>query len=292
MIGFNSTNLNQTKGGEVIKQGDFSSLFEFELLDYENQKITSLDGQTAKVLLGNSKGKIEIESLVENSKVSFKIGKVLPVGIYHIEIEAGGYVFPSDKSAKIDVVQSAEEYQPAEMVELGKVSLRDEIANYLAGHAVQSYNDGPLVARIEALEARPQATTVDLGPLEQRVQALENKPAPTIQALDLGPLEKRVKALEDRPASTAPTVDLSKYMTSEFAYQTFTTYSTLQAQMTSNIKNKHLELGLDALIDEKLKNGGDNFLTSHQASTAYVSLEDFKNLLKRVETLEHKPDNL
>ena len=289
MIGINSTNLNQTKGGEVIKQGDFSSLFEFELLDYEHKKITSLEGQTARVRLGNSKGKIEIESLVENSKVSFKIGKALPVGIYHIEIEAGNYIFPSDQSVRVDVVQSAEEYQTVEVVELGKVSLRDEIVNYLASHTVQAYNDGPLVARIEALEARPQATTVDLGPLEKRVQALESKPAPTVQALDLGPLEKRVKALEDRPAPTAQAVDLSAYMTSEMAYQTFATYSTLQAQMTSNIKNKHLELGLDVLIDEKLRNGGDNFLTSYQASTAYVSKEEFQNLLKRVETLESAP---
>ncbi|MTQ41187.1 MULTISPECIES: hypothetical protein [unclassified Streptococcus] len=125
MIGFNSTNLNQTKGGEVIKQGDFSSLFEFELLDYDNKKITSLDGQTAKVRLGNSKGKIEIESLVENSKVSFKIGKVLPVGIYQIEIEAGNYVFPSDKSAKVDVIQSIEEYTSKQVEELEKESEKD-----------------------------------------------------------------------------------------------------------------------------------------------------------------------
>ena len=125
MIGFNSTNLNQTKGGEVIKQGDFSSLFEFELLDYDNKKITSLDGQTAKVRLGNSKGKIEIESLVENSKVSFKIGKVLPVGIYHIEIEAGNYVFPSDKSTKVDVIQSIEEYTSKQVEELEKESEKD-----------------------------------------------------------------------------------------------------------------------------------------------------------------------
>ncbi len=125
MIGNNSTNLNQTKGGEVIKQGDFSSLFEFELLDYDNKKITSLDGQTAKVRLGNSKGKIEIESLVENSKVSFKIGKVLPVGIYHIEIEAGNYVFPSDRSAKVDVIQSVEEYTSEQVEGLVKESEKD-----------------------------------------------------------------------------------------------------------------------------------------------------------------------
>ena len=284
----NCTNLKQFEGGRVVKQGDSASLFGFALYD-ERWTPIDLEGQEATVHFTSKKGKASFSTTVQGSKVTFKIPKVLPVESYLVEVECGGYVFPSDQSVRVDVVQSAEEYQTAEMVELGKVSLRDEIANYLAGHTVQAYNDGPLVARIEALEARPQATTVDLGPLEQRVQALENKPAPTVQTLDLGPLEKRVKALEDKPAPTAPAVDLSAYMTSDMAYQTFATYYTLQAQMTSNIKNKHLELGLDALIDEKLRNGGDNFLTSHQASTAYSSKEEFQNLLKRVEALESVP---
>lgn len=284
----NCTNLKQFEGGRVVKQGDSASLFGFALYD-ENWVPIDLDGQEATIHFVSKKGKATFSATVQGSKVSFKIPKVLPVESYLVEVECDGYVFPSDQSVRVDVVQSAEEYQPAEVVELGKVSLRDEIANYLAGHTVQAYNDGPLVARIEALEARPQATTVDLGPLEQRVQALESKPAPTVQTLDLGPLEKRVEALENKPAPTAPVVDLSAYMTSDMAYQTFTTYSTLQAQMTSNIKNKHLELGLDALIDDKLRNGGDNFLTSHQASTAYASKEEFQNLLKRVEALESVP---
>ncbi len=284
----NSTNLRQFEGGRVVKQGDSASLFGFALYD-ENWVPIDLDGQEATIHFVSKKGKATFSATVQGSKVSFKIPKVLPVESYLVEVECDGYVFPSDQSVRVDVVQSAEEYQPAEVVELGKVSLRDEIANYLAGHTVQAYNDGPLVARIEALEARPQATTVDLGPLEQRVQALESKPVPTVQTLDLGPLEKRVEALENKPAPTAPVVDLSAYMTSEMAYQTFATYTTLQAQMTNNIKNKHLELGLDALIDEKLRNGGDNFLTSHQASTAYVSKEVFQNLLKRVEALESVP---
>lgn len=284
----NCTNLKQFEGGRVVKQGDSASLFGFALYD-ENWVPIDLDGQEATIHFVSKKGKVSFSATVQGSKVLFKIPKVLPVESYLVEVVAGGYVFPSDQSVRIDVVQSAEEYQPAEMVELGKVSLRDEIANYLAGQTVQAYNDGPLVARIEALEARPQVTTVDLEPLEQRVQTLENKPAPTVQALDLGPLEKRVEALENKSAPTAPAVDLSAYMTSEMAYQTFTTYATLQAQMTSNIKNKHLELGLDALIDDKLRNGGDNFLTSHQASTAYVSKEVFQNLLKRVEVLESVP---
>ena len=42
MSGKNSTNLKQTKGGEVIKQGDFSSIFEYELLDYDGNKVSSL----------------------------------------------------------------------------------------------------------------------------------------------------------------------------------------------------------------------------------------------------------
>lgn len=284
----NCTNLKQFEGGRVVKQGDSASLFGFALYD-ENWVPIDLDGQVATIHFFSKKGKATFSATVQGSKVSFKIPKVLPVESYLVEVDCAGYVFPSDQSVRVDVVQSAEEYQPAEMVELGKASLRDEIANYLADHAVQAYNDGPLVARIEALETRPQATTVDLGPLEQRVQALESKPAPTVQTIDLGPLEKRVEALENKPAPTAPAVDLSAYMTSEMAYQTFPTYSTLQAQMTSNIKNKHLELGLDALIDEKLRNGGDNFLTSHQASTAYVSKEEFQNLLKRVEVLESAP---
>lgn len=284
----NCTNLKQFEGGRVVKQGDSASLFGFAMYD-ENWVPIDLDGQAATIYFTSKKGKASFSATVQGSKVTFKIPKVLPVESYLVEVDCAGYVFPSDQSVRVDVVQSAEEYQPAEVVELGKVSLRDEIANYLAGHTVQAYNDGPLVARIEALEARPQATTVDLGPLEQRVQALESKPAPTVKTLDLGPLEKRVKALEDRPAPTAPAVDLSAYMTSDMAYQTFATYTTLQSQMTNNIKNKHLELGLDALIDEKLRNGGDNFLTSHQASTAYVSKEVFQNLLKRVEVLEAVP---
>lgn len=64
------------------------------------------------------------------------------------------------------------------------------------------------------------------------------------------------------------------------AYQLFPTYATLQDQMTSNIKEKHLELGLDALIDEKLKNGGDPFVTQSKLPTIdtsrLVSVNDFE----------------
>lgn len=254
----NCTNLKQFEGGRVVKQGDSASLFGFELYD-ERWTPIDLDGREATVHFISKKGKVSFNAAVQGSRVSFKIPKVLPVESYLVEVESDGYVFPSDQSVRVDVVQSAEEYQPAEMVELGKVSLRDEIANYIASHAIQGYNDGPLVARIEAIEARPQVATIDLSPLEQRVQALENKPAPKVA-----------------------TVDLSPYLTSEMAYQTFPTYATLQSQMTNNIKDKHLELGLDALIDTKLQNGSDPFLTLSKVR------KELTSLISRIEALENK----
>lgn len=66
------------------------------------------------------------------------------------------------------------------------------------------------------------------------------------------------------------------------AYELFPTYSTLQAQMTTNIKEKHLELGLDALIDEKLKNGGDPFVTKSKIPVVDTSQLATKNDLEEL----------
>nr|DAK71654.1 MAG TPA: hypothetical protein [Caudoviricetes sp.] len=70
------------------------------------------------------------------------------------------------------------------------------------------------------------------------------------------------------------------------AYELFPTYSTLQAQMTSNIKEKHLELGLDALIDTKLQNGGDPFVTKSKLPTMdtsqLVSKNEFEELKRKI----------
>lgn len=66
------------------------------------------------------------------------------------------------------------------------------------------------------------------------------------------------------------------------AYELFPTYATLQAQMTTNIKEKHLELGLDALIDEKLKNGDDPFVTRSKIPTIDTSQLASKNDLEEL----------
>ena len=52
--------------------------------------------------------------------------------------------------------------------------------------------------------------------------------------------------------------------------------------MTTNIKEKHLELGLDALIDEKLKNGGDPFVTKSKIPVVDTSQFATKNDLEEL----------
>lgn len=66
------------------------------------------------------------------------------------------------------------------------------------------------------------------------------------------------------------------------AYELFPTYAQLQNQMTTNIKDKHLELGLDALIDTKLANGGDPFVTRSKLPTIDTSQLASKNDLEEL----------
>lgn len=66
------------------------------------------------------------------------------------------------------------------------------------------------------------------------------------------------------------------------AYQLFPTYAKLQEQMTTNIKEKHVDLGLDALIDTKLQNGGDPFVTRSKLPTVDTSQLASKNDLEEL----------
>lgn len=66
------------------------------------------------------------------------------------------------------------------------------------------------------------------------------------------------------------------------AYELFLTYATLQAQMTTNIREKHVDLGLDALIDTKLQNGGDPFVTRSKLPTVDTSQLATKNDLEEL----------
>ena len=130
----NSTNLQQFEGGAIVKQGDSASLFGYELLDERCKPVNELNGKSATVRIYNSKGKLTLEGLVEKSKVSFKLEKVLPVGTYLIEIVCGGYIFPSDRSTRLEITRSADEFTSEEILKLVKNDVKEEIDKYIAAH--------------------------------------------------------------------------------------------------------------------------------------------------------------
>jgi hypothetical protein len=129
----NSTNLKQFEGGKIVKQGDSASLFGFAMYD-ENWVPIDLDGQEATIHFVSKKGKVSFSATVQGSKVTFKIPKVLPVESYLVEVVAGGYVFPSDQSVRVDVVQSADEYTSEQVLALVKNDVKEEIDKYISAH--------------------------------------------------------------------------------------------------------------------------------------------------------------
>lgn len=129
----NSTNLKQVGGGRVVKQGDSASLFGFAMYD-EDWVPIDLDGREATIHFVSKKGKASFNAIVQGSKVSFKIPKVLPVESYLVEVECDGYVFPSDQSVRVDVVQSAEEYTSEQVLDLVKNNVKEEIDKYISAH--------------------------------------------------------------------------------------------------------------------------------------------------------------
>ena len=134
---FNTTNLAQFDGGCLIKQGDISSTFGYELLDENCQAITSLNGQEALVTLtlGNSQWSRTVT--VENQSVVFSITDILPIGKYRLEISVGGYVFPSDnKTTHIKIVASDKELVTEEVHALKELDIAKEVEKQLAGRTV------------------------------------------------------------------------------------------------------------------------------------------------------------
>ena len=135
---YNTTNLAQFDGGYLIKQGDISSTFGYELLDENCQAITSLNGQEALVTLtlGNSQWSRRVT--VENQSVVFTITDILPIGKYRLEINVGGYVFPSDRGTHIKIVASDKELVTEEIHALKELDIAEEVKKQLAGRTVGS----------------------------------------------------------------------------------------------------------------------------------------------------------
>ena len=135
---YNTTNLAQFDGGYLIKQGDISSTFGYELLDENCQAITSLNGQEALVTLtlGNSQWSKTVT--VANYRIIFSITDILPIGKYRLEINVGGYVFPSDKETHIKIVASDKELVTNEIHALKELDIAEEVKKQLAGRTAGS----------------------------------------------------------------------------------------------------------------------------------------------------------
>lgn len=123
----NSTNLKQFEGGDIVKQGDTASLFGYELLDENFLPIAEIEGQEATITLATRSGKTKLTSTVTDHKVKFTLNKILPVGIYQVEITCGHYVFPSDKSTVIKVTQSTDGYTSDTLEELRRQDQVEEL---------------------------------------------------------------------------------------------------------------------------------------------------------------------
>ena len=88
------TSIKQTDGGSIIKSGDTSSVFKFEILDDDGVK-KDLTG-TGKLVIFNFRNVILYQDVeVENGSFSFKFDKVVAPGYYKLEIKLDGYVFPT-----------------------------------------------------------------------------------------------------------------------------------------------------------------------------------------------------
>ena len=146
---YNTTNLAQFDGGYLIKQGDISSTFGFELLDENCQAITSLNGQEALVTLtlGNSQWSKTVT--VANYRIIFSITDILPIGTYRLEITVGGYVFPSDRGTFIKIVASDKELVTNEIHALKELDIAEEVKKQLAERTVGS--DGTVSQEIPDL---------------------------------------------------------------------------------------------------------------------------------------------
>ena len=111
-----------------------------------------------------------------------------------------------------------------------------------------------------------EAATIDTTNFATKPELNQVKGDLTGLQSQVSDVDGRVTTLENRPA---PTVEIpSEYKKLNDLYAIFPTYENLVTQMTTNIKNQHLALGIDAVVDDKLRNGGDPFVTTSRMTEA------------------------
>lgn len=111
-----------------------------------------------------------------------------------------------------------------------------------------------------------EAATIDTTNFATKPELNQVKGDLTGLQSQVSDVDGRVTTLENKPA---PTVEIpSEYKKLNDLYAIFPTYENLVTQMIINIKNQHLALGIDAVVDDKLRNGGDPFVTTSRMTEA------------------------
>lgn len=111
-----------------------------------------------------------------------------------------------------------------------------------------------------------EAATIDTTNFATKPELNQVKGDLTGLQSQVSDVDGRITTLENKPA---PTVEIpSEYKKLNDLYAIFPTYENLVTQMTTNIKNQHLALGIDAVVDDKLRNGGDPFVTTSRMTEA------------------------
>lgn len=111
-----------------------------------------------------------------------------------------------------------------------------------------------------------ESATIDTSTFATKPELNQVKGDLTGLQSQVSDVDGRVTTLENKPA---PTVEIpSEYKKLNDLYAIFPTYENLVTQMTTNIKNQHLALGIDAVVDDKLRNGGDPFVTTSRMTEA------------------------
>lgn len=89
------TSINQIEGGDILKSGDVTSVFGFEILGADGKRM-ELSG-TGKLTLSNDETVALYQDVtVENGMFSFSMGSVVATGTYYLEIKLDGHIFPSN----------------------------------------------------------------------------------------------------------------------------------------------------------------------------------------------------
>ena len=149
--------------GNEIKQGDTSSLFRYQL-EAQGKEV---EGSAKIQLIKKDKVCYEINADVIDNLLEFKFSNILEYGLYKIEVEIGGYVFPSKDTEYIYVNQNYEvALTPTELLEKDS-AIKKAVSEAMVGYK-PTFDLTDIVAQIK--EQLPQPT-IDIPSIVAQVLA-------------------------------------------------------------------------------------------------------------------------